>query len=442
MKKNKIVCSVIMAALLLTAAGCAENRHSDTANDSAIGALNEADYGTKTEGAVAAEDGGICFTEDVTAETEANTYFAKAADSTESSASTETFDITDKTSKTISEAELPEAGLLTAGEWNDNDNWGFFSNLVNSDTISFPSFGLDPRYRTAVTVKSEDGAPTVNATVRLISDDGNVLWSSVTNKKGQAFLFSSEGTAVSVEVESGGSKQTYELKEQGGDSQSVNKTADNEIDVIFNGEGSSYKQTDIMFIVDATGSMSDEMIFLQSEFTAITNEIGTENTRYSVNFYRDEGDEYVTKCNDFTSDAAELQEILNNENADGGGDTPEAVADILKESIYESSWDSESTKLAFLIFDAPPHNGTEETIISAVKEASAKGIRIIPVVSSNSERETELFGRALAINTGGTYVFLTDDSGIGDSHLEPIIGSYEVEKLYDIIIRIINDYRQ
>ena len=44
--------------------------------------------------------------------------------------------------------------------------------------------------------------------------------------------------------------------------------------------------------------------------------------------------------------------------------------------------------------------------------------------------------------TGGTYIFLTDDSGIGYSHLEPIIGEYKVEKLYDIIIRTINEYKQ
>ncbi|MBQ5311789.1 MAG: hypothetical protein ILP19_07095 [Oscillospiraceae bacterium] len=78
----------------------------------------------------------------------------------------------------------------------------------------------------------------------------------------------------------------------------------------------------------------------------------------------------------------------------------------------------------------------------AMKAASSQGIRVIPVVSSNSARETELFGRGLAIFTGGTYVFLTDDSGIGGSHLEPIIGAYEVESLYDLIIRLIEEYRQ
>ena len=52
---------------------------------------------------------------------------------------------------------MPEAGQLTAGEWRDNDNWGFLMNLVNSGTISFPSYGIDPRGRVAVTVKNESG---------------------------------------------------------------------------------------------------------------------------------------------------------------------------------------------------------------------------------------------------------------------------------------------
>ena len=199
---------------------------------------------------------------------------------------------------------------------------------------------------------------------------------------------------------------------------------------------------DLCFVVDTTGSMGDEMLFLQSEFTAITKAVGTENTRYSVNFYRDKGDEYVTKCSDFTTDIKSLQKTLNSEEAAGGGDYPEAVAEILKETVFDGGWKDDSVKLAFLIFDAPPHSGTEDTIVKAVEEAAKKGIRIIPIVASDSDRDTELFGRALSITTGGDYVFLTDDSGIGNSHTEPIIGNYEVRKLYDIIIDIIKDYRQ
>ena len=197
-----------------------------------------------------------------------------------------------------------------------------------------------------------------------------------------------------------------------------------------------------MFIVDSTGSMMDEMVFLQKEFSDIAEKTGDANTRYSVNFYRDEGDDYVTKCSDFTSNINDVQGILNEETADGGGDLPEAVDKILEECINSTGWSEKSVKLAFLIFDAPPHEGKEQSLQASVRAAAEKGIRLIPVVASNAERETELFGRAVAIKTGGTYVFLTDDSGVGEGHLEPVIGKYEVEKLNELIIRVINSYKQ
>ena len=135
----------------------------------------------------------------------------------------------------------------------------------------------------------------------------------------------------------------------------------------------------------------------------------------------------------------DVQAKLNQEFADGGGDAPEAVAQILTETITNGDWNSDTNKIAFLIFDAPPHSGTADEIRAAAAAAAEKGIRIVPVVASNAERETELFGRALAIMTDSNYVFLTDDSGVGDSHLEPIIGSYQVELLHDIIVRNIRE---
>ncbi len=338
----------------------------------------------------------------------------------------------------------PAVGLLTAGEWNDNDNWGFFTNLVNNNKITFPSFGIDPRYRTKVIVKSTSGDPVVNASVKLYGPGEDPIWEAVTDKKGVAYVFESgpaEGLYVIAESD-GKSEKMLLSNVDAADGQGNNNTSDGDLTVTLDAAGQLYKNTDIMFIVDATGSMSDEMLFLQTEFTAIAEEIGSENVRYAVNFYRDEGDEYVTKCNDFTSDISELQRALNSESAKGGGDTPEAVDEILEESLVKASWNSDSVKIAFMIFDAPPHAGKEASIINSIKTAAAKGIRLIPVISSGTERDTELFGRAIAITTGGTYVFLTDDSGVGGSHLEPIIGKYEVEKLYDVILRLVEQYRQ
>jgi hypothetical protein len=48
--------------------------------------------------------------------------------------------------------------------------------------------------------------------------------------------------------------------------------------------------------------------------------------------------------------------------------------------------------------------------------------------------------RALALGTNGTYTFLTDHSGIGNSHIKPSTDSYEVETLNAILVRILKSY--
>ena len=440
MKHRSIILSIIIAALIATAAGCGQKESPaiDEFNSPTITNKTAGDtYPEAADGAEGAE--GV--------DGEAYDYGEPAGDvyKGETTGDTVPAATRDPSSESSSPpvTQPPQAGQLTAGVWSDNDNWGFFTNLVNTDLISFPSYGLNPCARTVVTVKDKDGKPIANAAVSLLNSSNEIIWRSLTDKNGKAYLFSPENkSGTMVEAELDGKKQTCDVQSVKDDKQSNEKSSDSSAEIVFDVENKPYKNTDIMFIVDATGSMSDEMVFLQSEFTAITNELGTENTRYAVNFYRDDGDEYVTKCNDFTTDIAALQQALNAENAEGGGDAPEAVDKILEETILGANWNEEAVKIAFLIFDAPPHKGTENNILNAVKAAAEKGIRIIPVVSSNSDRETELFGRALSIVTGGTYVFLTDDSGIGGSHLEPIIGDYDVEKLYDVIVRVINNYKQ
>lgn len=336
-------------------------------------------------------------------------------------------------------------GLLTAGVWNDNDNWGFFTNLVKTGTITFPSYCTPTTNRLKVKLKNNSNQVIKNAKIELISTDDNVIWTSITDKNGIAYLFFNDNTSAdTITITNNGNSQNFDitLEEHQSDTQDSINTISQEIQLTIDDSSTDYKKMEIMFIVDTTGSMGDEMLFLQSEFTGIAKEIGTQNTTYSVNFYRDTGDEYVTKCFDFTNDIDELQTILNSQSADGGGDEPEAVAQILDEAIVQKQWGDDTVKLAFLIFDAPPHDDTKDTLENAIKTASEKGIRLIPVISSNTNRDTEIFARTLSIATNGTYVFLTDDSGIGGEHLEPIIGEYTVEKLFDIIIRIINDYRQ
>jgi hypothetical protein len=46
----------------------------------------------------------------------------------------------------------------------------------------------------------------------------------------------------------------------------------------------------------------------------------------------------------------------------------------------------------------------------------------------------------MAVVTNATYVFITDDSGIGGSHLKPLVEDFDVEKLNDLLVRLISNY--
>jgi hypothetical protein len=93
------------------------------------------------------------------------------------------------------------------------------------------------------------------------------------------------------------------------------------------------------------------------------------------------------------------------------------------------------------VLDAPPHgdSATLARVRAAIASAAQKGIRVIPVSASGIDKPTEFLLRFFAVATGGTYVFLTDDSGIGDPHLDPspTIGPFQVEFLNQLLARVI-----
>lgn len=453
MKKNMKYAPFLLAALLLTACGDASSacEASGSAREEECSAepayASGADEAAKADDAAESPDAlgleaepAADFTFDAVAEDAAK---ADAALAPEEPLPPDTDGIVPESqSEPVEEPPADDGAqpfVLTAGEWNDNENWGFFANLIHNGTIEFPSYGLDPVWRVAVTV-GNGGVPVQNQTVQLKAKD--VLWTAKTDKNGNAYLFYDAAYAEQeLTLETAGADPVKftapkQEAEQGG-----NPVSTLEMTIETGSASQHYTDTEVCFILDTTGSMGDEITYLQKDFSAIAGEVAADGVTFSVNFYKDKGDSYMTRCNPFTDDVREIQKALNQEYADGGGDTPEAVAEILDEVLVSGDWHAETNKIAFLIFDAPPHSGSKQDamIHNAVAAAAEKGIHVVPVVASNAERETELFGRALAIMTGSNYVFLTDDSGIGDSHLEPIIGSYEVELLHDIIVRNIRE---
>ena len=333
----------------------------------------------------------------------------------------------------------PQAGLLTGGEWNDNAHWSDWQALytTHNDWASYKkAWKNEADHRIAVKVTS-NGEPLEGAKVSC----GSAIASAVTDNKGMAYLFYPEidGATQEITVDFCGVKKTL-----GG----VNGSAELECDLGTVGKDDVEKSLDLMIMCDTTGSMGDELEYLKVELESIVRKIQSDNgnmiVRTSVNFYRDEGDEYVVRQFPFTDDIEKSAEAILEQTADGGGDFPEAVHTALDSAINSHNWNDDwnATRIMFLVLDAPPHEDAQ--IVSEVNkhilEAAEKGIRIVPIASSGIDKSTEYLLRTMAFTTGGTYTFLTDDSGVGGSHLKPTIGAFNVEKLSDMMIRIVNGY--
>lgn len=332
-----------------------------------------------------------------------------------------------------------QAGLLTSGEWCDNENFDFWKNLISSRqewSGIAKKWELNTLNRIAVNV-TDGTEPVGNVTVKLMSGT-TLLWESVSDNSGNAYLFDdfdgdNQYIPTKIIAEQNGTVLAEVEYSQGDNIELKLETARKNVNAL-----------DLMFVVDTTGSMGDELYYLQTELKDIVERVSSENqipVRVSVNFYRDTTDEYVVRSFDFTEDEDEAVMCISRQDANGGGDYEEAVEKALDDAVNNHSWES-STRLMFLILDAPPHyNANNAAKLSDVLlKASAEGIRIIPVASSGVDTETEFLCRTFSLATGGTYTFLTDHSGVGGSHLEPTIGHYQVEKLNDMIVRIIGEY--
>ena len=92
----------------------------------------------------------------------------------------------------------------------------------------------------------------------------------------------------------------------------------------------------------------------------------------------------------------------------------------------------------FWVADAPHHVGKEAVLADAVHGAQKLGVHIYPVAASGADALLEHTMRSSAQLTGGRYLFLTDDSGIGDAHKEPEIPCYFVTKLDHAIERMVD----
>lgn len=327
-------------------------------------------------------------------------------------------------------------GTLTAGEWRDNNSFSDWKSKFQQNEWSSiaADWNINTLNRIEVEVRNGD-TPVRGAVVDLLDSSNQKLWSAVTDNRGIAYVFNTYNDRKSARIDVRADGKTASADCTDTDSVTIQLAADN-----------TAVKLDLMFMVDTTGSMGDELEYLKTELKDVVMRANSQNqlssVRTSVNFYRDESDEYIVRYFAFRDDIDETVAKLAEQRADGGGDYPEAVHTALDNAVNQHAWDDDSVKLMFLVLDAPPHYNDDvvASINASIARAAELGIRVIPVMASGSDQTCEVVFRSLAVLTGGTYVFITDDSGVGGAHSAPDVGDYSVEKLNDLMVRIIGEY--
>ncbi|MFO7563489.1 MAG: vWA domain-containing protein [Enhygromyxa sp.] len=338
-------------------------------------------------------------------------------------------------SKSAKIAKRPDAniqsGTLTAGSFDDNLNPWVFDKFVNQvrthpELSQLASAFAGPR--TVLRVQDAQGRPIANARVEidgkqiLTRTDGRAVWVQGWDSRKQG-----QGKAT---ISTGNARKVVSIKDQV-----------EQLVTLTDAQGTLPTKLDIALVIDATGSMGDELDYLKVEIRDIAEAIHRHfpnvDQRFALIAYRDHGDQYVTRVFDFTGDLEAFQRDLGAQSASGGGDYPEAMDSALADAAKLSWRKGDAARVTFLVADAPPHNNKIDDTFAQVDKLRSKGVAVYPVASSGVAGEAEFVMRTTAMLTGAQYLFLTDDSGVGNPHAEPHIPCYTVEQLAPLMVRAV-----
>ncbi len=331
--------------------------------------------------------------------------------------------------------------ILTAGEINDFNKWKMWEDLSATEFKQWSTYwGVSAKKRFSVQLQNKNYSAIINQPVYLIDKKTNArVWSGITDNTGKAELWANFNGK-------GDSLKEYIIKDADGNTVAAPVTFEHGINHLMTDKScGAGNAVDIAFVIDATGSMGDEIEFLKFEMEdVIRKTYATYNTldlKVGSVFYRDKGDEYVTKSLDFQNDLLKVLNFVKLQRDGGGGDEPEALDSALDVALNKLSWRKEArTRIMFLFLDAPPHDYAIPDMYKMIEKAAAMGIRIVPVACSGSGKSNEYLLRSMALATNGTYAFLTDHSRAGGKHTEASTDSYDVELLNNLLQRIIQQF--
>jgi Mg-chelatase subunit ChlD len=343
------------------------------------------------------------------------------------------------------QAPRPANEPVTAGMVDDNADFSEYLAFRGRTQVVHRERDISARY--LLQVRDARGAVVPDAEVAVQAANGAAMWAR-TDAGGRAWLHpnafdKAQSQVYEVTVRKNGRQSTAFLQ----------RGQKNAVDVVLDGKPGAEParaRLDLVFLIDATGSMDDEIAKLKTTLRTIADQVAKLPSRPDTCFglvaYRDRTDEFLVRRHDFTNDLNAFQGVLDALRAAGGGDYPEAMNEALNETVHKMSWRGNgTTRLVVLLADAPPHldyGGPQydDDMVAAL----GKGIKVFSVGASGLDKQGEYIQRQIAQYTGGRFVFLTykeatnPASGPGTQTMHDV-GNYSVQTLDKLIVRLVSE---
>ncbi|MBK9261469.1 MAG: VWA domain-containing protein [Polyangiaceae bacterium] len=301
-------------------------------------------------------------------------------------------------------SQLP-SGVRT-GEWDDNANFREYGRWLATEKGRGAS-SIDVSVRRFLVVRDAAGKPVPSCNVEVRDASGKTT-TFTTTSTGRALLFPrAEGFRsqdLTATANCQGAKVAQSFRAAAGDGIVDLSLPSNRV-------LPDAQTIDVAFVLDTTGSMSEEINALRDTLEKVASSLGTVGIRPRVGLveYRDRGDAFVTRMHQMTTDVAGLQARIAALQANGGGDTPEHVNEAVRVAVRTLKFKPESiARLVFLVGDAPPHldYANDEGYVGAMQEANHAGIQIYSIAASGMDALGQVVFRQLAQYTGGTHMFV------------------------------------
>lgn len=173
---------------------------------------------------------------------------------------------------------------------------------------------------------------------------------------------------------------------------------------------------DLLFALDTTGSMSDEIALVRRLVWDLANGLisgasgaARPSIRLGLVRYRDTRDTYVVKVTPLTFDLDAVHKQLMHTRANGGGDTPEHVNLGLHKAL-DQKWRAGATRLVFLIGDAKPKQYGDYFHDKEARRARKLGVKVHTIGCSGLSPEGIAIFKTIARLSGGAYADLPRSS--------------------------------